>query len=158
GAVRQIDKSVPVYQVQSMDQMVTDAGSLRRFDLSLLGAFSGLALMLATIGVYAVMAYSVAQRTQEIGIRIALGAGARDVLMLILREGVKLALAGVIAGVIAAFLLRRVMANLVYGLDGSSPVIFSVVPLIIVVVIMLACSMPALRATKVDPIVALRNE
>jgi putative ABC transport system permease protein len=158
GAVGQIDKSVPVYQVQSMDQMVTDAGSLRRFDLSLLGAFSGLALMLATIGVYAVMAYSVAQRTQEIGIRIALGAGARDVLMLILREGVKLALAGVIAGVIAAFLLRRVMANLVYGLDGSSPVIFSVVPLIIVVVIMLACSMPALRATKVDPIVALRNE
>ncbi len=123
-----------------------------------LGRFRGLALMLAAIGVYAVMAYSVTQRTQEIGIRIALGARARDVLMLILREGVKLALAGVIAGVVAAFLLRRVTANLVYGLDGSSPVIFSVVPLMIVAVILLACYLPALRATKVDPMVALRNE
>ena len=158
GAVGQIDKSVPVYQVQSMDQLVADAGSLRRFDLSLLGSFSGLALMLAAIGVYAVMAYSVTQRTQEIGIRIALGARSKDVLMLILREGMKLALAGVIAGVVAAFLLRRVTANLVYGLDGSSPVIFSVVPLMIVAVILLACYLPALRATKVDPMVALRNE
>ena len=158
AAVADIDKSVPVYEVKSMDSMVADAGSLRRFDLSLLGTFSGLALALAAIGVYAVMAYSVTQRTQEIGIRIALGATSRDVLRLILSQGVRLALTGVAAGLIAALLLRRVMANLLYGLSAADPLIFSVVPLVIVAVTLLACYLPAYRATKVDPIVALRNE
>jgi putative ABC transport system permease protein len=158
AAVGEIDKSVPVYEVKSMDAMVSDAGSLRRFDLSLLGAFSGLALALAAIGVYAVMAYSVSQRTQEIGIRIALGARSKDVMMMILNQGVKLAVAGVAAGVIAALLLRRVVANLLYGLGSADPLIFSVVPLVIVAVILVACYLPAYRATKVDPMVALRNE
>jgi putative ABC transport system permease protein len=158
AAMADIDKSVPVYDVKSMDSMVSDAGSLRRFDLSLLGTFSGLALALAAIGVYAVMAYSVSQRTQEIGIRIALGARSRDVLYLILSQGARLAVAGVVAGVIAALLLRRVAANLLYGLGAADPVIFSVVPLLIVSVILLACYVPAYRATKVDPMVALRNE
>jgi putative ABC transport system permease protein len=147
-----------VYEVKTLDSMVSDAGSLRRFDLSLLGAFSGLALMLAAIGVYAVMAYSVSQRTQEIGIRIALGARSRDVLLLILNQGVRLALAGVVAGVIAALLLRRVVANLLYGLASADPLIFSIVPFVIVGVILVACYLPAYRATKVDPMVALRNE
>jgi predicted permease len=158
AAVANIDKNVPVYEVKSMDSMVSDAGSLRRFDLSLLGAFSGLALALAAIGVYAVMAYSVSQRTQEIGIRIALGARSKDVLLLILSQGVRLAVAGVAAGVIAALLLRRVVANLLYGLTSADPLIFSIVPLMIVAVILLACYLPAYRATKVDPMVALRNE
>jgi predicted permease len=158
GAVGEIDKSVPVFEVKTMDSMVADAGSLRRFDLSLLGMFSGLALILAAIGVYAVMAYSVSQRTQEIGIRIALGARSKDVLYLILSQGARLALAGVAGGVIAAFLLRRVVANLLYGLGSADPLIFSIVPLVIVSVILLACYLPAYRATKVDPMVALRNE
>ncbi len=158
AAVREIDKGVPVYEVKSMDAMVADAGSLRRFDLSLLGAFSGLALALAAIGVYAVMAYSVSQRTQEIGIRLALGARSKDVVRLILGQGVRLTAAGVIAGVIGALLLRRVVANLVYGLGSADPLIFSVVPLMMVSVIVLACYLPAYRATKVDPMVALRSE
>ena len=111
AAVSDIDKSVPVYGVQTMDAMVSDAGSLRRFDLSLLAMFSGLALASAAIGVYAVMAYFVSQRTQEIGIRIALGARSSDVLSLILNQGARLAFTGVAAGVIAALLLRRVMGE-----------------------------------------------
>lgn len=158
GAVAEIDKSVPVYEVKSMDSMVSDAGSLRRFDLSLLGMFSGLALVLAAIGVYAVMAYSVSQRTQEIGVRIALGARSRDVLYLILGQGARLAVTGVVAGVIAALLLRRVVANLLYGLGSADPLIFSTVPLLIVAVVLLACYLPAYRATKVDPMVTLRSE
>jgi putative ABC transport system permease protein len=158
AAVGEIDKNVPVFETKTMDSMVSDAGSLRRFDFSLLGMFSGLALMLAAIGVYAVMAYSVSQRTQEIGIRIALGARSRDVLYLILGQGAKLAVAGVVVGVVAAFLLKRVVANLLYGLTSADPLIFSVVPLGIVGVVLLACYLPAYRATKVDPMVALRSE
>ncbi len=156
AAVADVDKNVPVYEVKTLDSMVTDSGSLRRFDLSLLGMFSGLALALAAIGVYAVMAYSVSQRTKEIGIRIALGACSKDVLYLILRQGARLAFAGVVAGVLAALLLRRIMASLLYGLGATDPLIFSIVPLLIVLVILLACYLPAHRASKVDPIVALR--
>jgi len=158
AAIADIDKSVPVYEVKTMDAMVSDAGSLRRFDLSLLAMFSGLALALAAIGVYAVMAYSVSQRTQEIGIRIALGATTKDVLRLIINQGAKLAIAGVVAGVIAALLLRRVTANFLYGLSDADPLIFSFVPLLIVAVTLVACYLPAYRATKVEPMVALRNE
>jgi predicted permease len=158
AAVAEIDRGVPVYEVKSMNEMVSDAGSLRRFDLSLLGTFSGLALVLAAIGVYAVMAYSVSERTREIGIRIALGARSKDVVFLILKQGARLAVAGVVAGVIATLLLRRVVANLLYGLNGGDPLIFSAVPVLIVSVILLACYLPAYRATRVDPMIALRNE
>jgi putative ABC transport system permease protein len=158
AAVTAIDKSVPLYEVKTMDSMVSDAGSPRRFDLSLLGLFSGLALALTAIGVYAVMGYSVSQRTQEIGIRIALGATAKDVLRLILNQGAKLALTGVAAGVIAALLLRRIAENLLYGMSAADPLIFSIVPLLIVGVTLVACYLPAYRATKVDPMIALRNE
>jgi putative ABC transport system permease protein len=158
AAIADIDKSVPVYEVKTIDSMVSDAGSLRRFDLSLLAMFSGLALALAAIGVYAVMAYSVSQRTQEIGIRIALGATAKDVLRLIINQGAKLALTGVVAGAIAALLLRRITANFLYGLSAADPLIFSVIPALIVAVTLVACYLPAYRATKVNPMVALRNE
>jgi putative ABC transport system permease protein len=158
AAVAGVNKNVAVYEVKTMDSMVVDSGSLRRFDLSLLGVFSALALVLAAIGVYAVMAYSVAQRTKEIGIRIALGAHSRDVFRLILKQGARLAIAGVVIGVATAFFLRNLVASFVYGLSANDPVIISIVTSVVLLVILLACYLPARRATKVDPMVALRNE
>jgi putative ABC transport system permease protein len=158
AAVAAVNQNVPVYDVKTMDSLLADSGSLRNFDLSLLGAFSLLALSLAAVGVYAVMAYSVSQRTREIGIRIALGAHSQDVLGLILRQGARLAIAGSVIGVGGAFLLRKVMANLLYGLSANDPFVLSIVPCVMVLVILLACWLPARRATKIDPIVALRYE
>jgi putative ABC transport system permease protein len=158
AAVARVDNTVPAYEVKTMDELVADAGSLRRFDLSLLGTFSGLAMVLAAIGVYAVMAFSVTQRTREIGIRLALGAEARDVFLLILKQGALLAVIGSAIGLVAAYFLSAVMAGLVYGLSGNDPLILAVVPLIVIVVILLACYLPARRATRVDPMVALRYE
>src|SRR5271155_1069393 len=151
AGVADVNKNVAVYEVKTMDSMVMDSGSLRRFDLSLLGTFSALALVLAAIGVYAVMAYSVAQRTKEIGIRIALGAHSRDVFRLVLKQGARLAIAGVVIGVAAAFFLRNLMASFVYGLSANDPVIISIVTSVVLLVILLACYLPARRATKVDP-------
>ncbi len=158
AAVADVDRNVPVYETKTMESMLSDSGSLRRFDLSLLGMFSGLALALAAIGVYAVMAYSVSQRTKEMGIRMALGAQSKDVFGLILKQGTRLAMIGVGIGVVAAFFLRNIMASFVYGLSANDPVILSVVPLLVVSVVLLACYLPARRATKVDPLVALRYE
>ena len=158
AAVAAVDKNVAVYDVKTLDSMVMDSGSLRRFDLSLLATFSALALVLAAIGVYAVMAYSVSQRTKEIGIRIALGAHSRDVFRLILKQGAGLAMIGVVIGIVAAFFLRILMASFVYGLSPNDPVITSLVTSLVLLVILLACYLPARRATKVDPMVALRNE
>jgi putative ABC transport system permease protein len=158
AAAAAVDQNVPVYDVKTMDSMLADAGSLRNFDLSLLGAFSLLALSLAAVGVYAVMAYSVSQRTREIGIRIALGAHSRDVLRLILRQGAGLAIAGSLIGIAGAFLLRKIMASLLYGLSANDPLVLSTVPCVMVLVLLLACWLPARRAAKIDPIVALRSE
>jgi putative ABC transport system permease protein len=158
AAVAKVDPNIPVYGVESMDAMVADSGSLRNFDLTLLIAFSALALSLAAVGVYAVMAYSVTQRTQEIGVRIALGAHSRDILRLVLRQGVRLAVVGSILGVTGAFFLRRIMANLLYGLSRNDPVILLTVPFLMIFVVLLACWIPARRATKIDPLVALRYE
>lgn len=158
AAVAKVDPNIPVYGVESMDAMLADSGSLRNFDLTLLIAFSTLALSLAAVGVYAVMAYSVSQRTQEIGVRIALGAHSRDILRLVLRQGLTLAVAGSIFGVTGAFFLRKIMSNLLYGLSRNDPVILLSVPFVMVFVVLLACWIPARRATKIDPLVALRYE
>jgi putative ABC transport system permease protein len=158
AAVAAVNSDVPVYGVKTMESMVADSDSLRNFDLSLLGAFSFLALALAAVGVYAVMAYSVSQRTREIGIRIALGARSRDVLLLILRQGAGLAIAGSVIGVASAFLLRKIMASLLYGLSANDPLILCIVPCVMILVVLLACWLPARRATKIDPMVALHYE
>ncbi len=157
-AVAAVNAEVPVYDVKTMESMVSDSDSLRNFDLLLLGGFSFLALALAAVGVYAVMAYSVSQRTKEIGIRIALGARSRDVLRLILRQGAKLAIAGSLIGVGGAFFLRKIIVGFLHGLSANDPLILCVVPCVMILVILMACWLPARRATKIDPIVALRYE
>ena len=158
AAVASVSALVPVYDIKTMESMVADSDSLRDFDLLLLGGFSLLALGLAAVGVYAVMAYSVSQRTREIGIRIALGAHPRDVLRLILRRGARLAIVGSVIGVGAAFLLRKIMASLLYGLSANDPLVLCLVPCLMVTVIVFACWLPARKATKIDPMAALRRE
>jgi putative ABC transport system permease protein len=158
AAVAGVDANVPLYDVQTMDQMVADSGSLRRFDLSLLGGFSLLAVALAAIGVYGVMAYSVSQCTREIGVRMALGARSQDVLGLILRQGLRLALVGVVLGAAASILLRKVMASLLYGLSATDPIVLTIVPLGMILVVALACYLPARRAASLNPMTALRCE
>jgi putative ABC transport system permease protein len=157
-AVGDVDKTVPLYQVQTLEQMVSDAGSLRRFDMWLIGTFAGLALVLAAVGIYGVMAYSVSHRTREIGIRIALGAQQHTVLRLILGQGAKLALAGVAVGVAGALGLTQLMASLLFGVSARDWATFSVVPWIVLAMIMAGCYIPARRAAKLDPIAALRQE
>jgi putative ABC transport system permease protein len=158
AAVTEVNQKVPVYDLKSMDTMLADSGSLRNFDLTLLVAFSVFALGLAAMGVYAVMAYSVSQRTREIGVRIALGAHSRDILRLVLRQGARLAVAGSLIGVIGAFFLRKIMASFLYGLSSNDPVVLLIVPCVMVIVVLLACWVPARRATKIDPMMALHYE
>ncbi len=157
-AVAEVDKTIPVYQVKAVEEMLADAGSLRRFDMWLLGAFAGLALTLAAVGVYGVMAYLVAQRTREIGIRMALGARRADVMRMIVAHGARMAIAGVAAGVIGAFALTRIMASLLYQVSPTDLWTFFFVAAAVLVFILIACYVPSLRATRVDPNVALRCE
>jgi putative ABC transport system permease protein len=158
AAVGEVDKTVPVYLVQTMDQMVADSGSLRRFDMWLIGAFATLALLLAAIGIYGVMAYSVSQRTREIGIRMALGAQQGSVMQLIMGQGAKLAVAGVAIGLVGAFALTRVMASLLFGVSPRDLATFSVVPWIVLAMILAGCYIPARRAARLNPVTALREE
>ena len=158
AALADVDKSVPMYDVKSMEEMVAESGSLRRLNMWLIGAFAGLALTLAAIGIYGVIAYGVSQRTREIGIRIALGAQPRDVLRLILAQGAKLAFAGVIAGLVGALMLSSLMASLLFGVSPRDVATFSIVPWMVFILVLIGCYIPAWRATTVDPVVALRYE
>lgn len=158
AAVGEIDKTVPVFNVRTMDDLFADSGSERRFDMALLLSFAGLALVLSAIGVYGVIAYSVAQRTREIAIRMAVGAQRSDVLRMVLTQGAKLAFIGVVAGTIAALTLSKLMASLLYEVNPRDLLTFSTVPLILVLVILLACYIPARRAASVEPNSALRYE
>src|SRR6202035_1456895 len=148
AAVASVNSEVPVFGIKTLESMVDDTDSLRNFDLILLGGFSLLALTLAAVGVHAVMAYSVSQRTREMGIRMALGARSSDVLRLILQQGAKLAITGAVIGVAAAMILRKVMASFLYGLSANDPIVMPAVGCFMVLVVVLACWMPARRATR----------
>ena len=153
-----IDKDQPISGVATMKQLVGDSVSTRRTTLVLLGLFSALALILASIGIYGVISHSVAQRTHEIGIRLALGAQRGDVLHLILRQGAKIAGVGVATGIAASFGLTRLMANLLFSVSAADPVTFAAVACLLISVAMLACYIPARRTLRIDPMAALRHE
>jgi len=158
GAVASIDKNQPIFAISTMNQLVSDSLGTRRITLVLLGLFSALALVLAAIGIYGVISYSVAQRTHEIGIRMALGAQHKDVLHMILRQGAKFALAGVAIGVVESLGLTQLMSSLLFSVSAADPLTFAGVAILLVLVAMLACYIPARRALRVDPMVALRYE
>jgi len=156
--VAALDKDLPVTDIKPMEDVGAHALSSARFTFLLIGCFAGLALLLACVGVFGVMAYSVTQRTHEFGIRMALGAQQRDVLRMVLAQGAKLLMAGVFLGWIVAFSLARVMAGLLFGVRASDPWTFAGVSALLAVVTIAACVLPAQRAMKVDPIEALRYE
>ena len=137
---------------------MADRTAQRRLAVVLISVFAGSALLLAAVGIYGVMSYAVAQRTQEIGIRMALGAERRQVLHMVLRSGATLAVLGVAIGLVTAFGLARLMTSLLFQTSAADPPTFSVVPLLLAAVALVACYLPALRATRVDPMVALRYE
>jgi putative ABC transport system permease protein len=158
NAVWSIDKDQPVSNLRSMNEIVSEAVARQRFSTLLLGVFAGLALVLAAVGIYGVMSYSVAQRTREIGIRMALGAQRSDVLKLTIANSLKLVGTGLIIGLAAAFALTRVMASLLFGVSATDPITFATISLVLMSVALLASYIPALRATKVDPMVALHYQ
>ena len=157
-AIRGIDQTQPIYDLQPLDQLVAKSLGQRRFTLMLMVLFGVIALVLSAIGIYGVMAFAVTQRTQEIGIRMALGASALDVLKMVVGSGMFLAAIGVAVGLIGAFALTRLMASLLFGVSPTDLVTFGLVTAALLMVALLACYIPARRATKVDPLVALRYE
>jgi putative ABC transport system permease protein len=157
-AIAQIDRAQPIYDMLTLDQLVAKSLGQRRFTLMLMVLFGVIALVLSAIGIYGVMAFAVTQRTQEIGIRMALGASALDVLKMVVGSGMFLAAIGVVVGLIGAFALTRLMASLLFGVSPTDLVTFGFVTGGLLMVALLACYIPARRATKVDPLVALRYE
>jgi len=158
GAVRELDPTLPVYNLWSMNEVVSKSMVQPRFLALLLATFSGIALFLAAIGIYGVMAYSVAQRTQEIGVRMALGARPLHVLRLIFKQSLGMLLIGTVIGLAGAFALTRLMRTLLFEITATDPVTYASVIGILTVVALLACYIPARRAAKVDPLIALRYE
>ena len=157
-AVWSLDPSLPLTNVQTMEDAVFGSMARPRFLTLLLGAFGGLALVLAAVGTYGVMSYFVAERRREMGIRMALGAESGGVLLLVLRQSLKIAVAGLVIGVGAAFGLSRFVESWLYGVSAFDTVTFVAVPAILALVAMVACLVPAVRATRVDPIVVLKAE
>ncbi len=157
-AVNEVDRSVPVADVKTMDHVVSESITQPRFNLFLLGLFSAVAMLLSAAGIYGVTAYTVTQRTHELGIRIALGAQVGDVLKMILGQGMAVIGIGLIAGLAAAFGLMRLLRSLLFGVGENDPLTFAAITGVLVLVALIACYIPARRATKVDPLVALRAE
>jgi putative ABC transport system permease protein len=158
GQVSEMDKDLAVSRIATMDEMVSRSVAQPRFVLLLLGIFATLALVLASVGIYGVMSYSVTQRTHEIGIRVALGASSRDVVSLVVRQGLVLAVAGVGIGIGAAVGLTRVMEGLLFGVSATDPMTYIVISAVLGMVAVMASLIPARRASKVDPMIALRYE
>ena len=158
SAILAIDKDQAVHGVATLDELIGESIVVRRFLMLLLMVFAGMALILAAIGIYGVMSFVVTQRTKEIGIRIALGAQTRDVLAMVLRNGLVLAVIGVCIGLASAFVLTRLMSSLLFGVTTTDAATFALVPLGMIAVVLCACFLPARRASRVDPLVALRYE
>jgi predicted permease len=158
SAMRGVDANLPLAEIKTMEQVLSASLTDWRFHAILLGVFGGLALFISTIGIYGVISYSVAQRTHEIGVRMALGAARRDVVELVVGQGLKLALAGIAFGLVGAWALTRFLASLLFGVEPTDPLTFVGVCLILIVVALLASYLPARRAMRVDPMVALRYE
>jgi len=158
AAVLAIDPNMAIYNIKTMEKVVSDSIAQPRFNMVLLAIFAGLALILASVGIYGVMSYSVTQRTQELGVRMALGAQRRDIFSLVLKQGIILALIGVAIGLAGAIGLSKALASVLYGVSATDPVTFISVAVIMLAVALVACFFPARKATKVDPLTAMRYE
>jgi putative ABC transport system permease protein len=158
STLREIDPAVPLFDVRALDDLLSDSFGSRRFNMYLLGCFATAAAVLSCVGLFGVLAYLVAQRTRDIGIRLALGAGRRDVIAMIVGRGMTLALAGAVLGLIAAFGAARLMKSLLFSVAPWDPLTFAAVPALVCIVALIACYVPAQRASRVDPLSALRSE
>jgi putative ABC transport system permease protein len=156
--IKAFDPNQIIWRTQTLEQLLSTSVAPRRFNMLLLGIFAGVALVLAAVGLYGMMSYSVSWRTREIGIRMALGAKRADVLRLVVRQGMTMTLIGLALGLIGAFSISRVLRSLLYGVSSTDPLTFIAVSVVLLGVALLACLVPARRATRVDPIIALRTE
>jgi putative ABC transport system permease protein len=156
--IQSMDPNLTLAQVGTMEQALALAVSQPRFDTLLLALFAAIALLLAAVGIYGLIAYSVAQRTHEIGVRMALGAAQSDVVRMVVRQGASLAAIGIVIGLVGAFALTRLLKTMLFGIGVTDALTFTAAPLGIMIVVLLATFVPALRATRVSPVVALRYE
>jgi putative ABC transport system permease protein len=156
--VQDVDPALPVTAAQTLTETVSSSLSERRFSLEIVALFALTALLLAALGIYGVISYTVSERTHEIGIRRALGAQSSNLLRMILRQGLRLAVAGAIVGLLGALVVSRLMAGVLYGVAPTDPLTFALVALLLLIVAFAACYIPARRAISVDPLVALRHE
>ena len=156
--MKTVDSGVPVGQVRLLEDIVADSVAPQRLNMWLLVSFAVLAALLAAVGIYGVLAYSVTERTHEIGVRMALGASSKDVLRMVLVDGAKVTVSGVIAGIVGAFALTRLMSAILFNVSASDPLTFAGISVLIVLVSLLASYIPARKASRVDPMVALRCE
>jgi len=158
GAIKSVDPDQPAYAVRTMTEVLSQSLAIRWFNTVVLSLFAGSSLLLAMVGIYGVIAWTVRQRTREIGVRMALGAQRHAVLAVVLWNGLKLAAAGIVLGLIGAMMLTRLLRSLLFAVGPADPLTFTAVPLVLVSVALLACWLPARRAARIDPMVALRCE
>ena len=157
-AIGSLDRAVPVTQIQTMDDVIASANARPRFTLVLLATFAAVALSLAAVGIYGVISYAVSRRTHEIGVRMALGATPADVVRLIIEQGMTVVAGGIVAGLAGALLVARLMTTMVYGVRVTDPLTYGAVAALLGVIAVLASYIPARRATRIDPLVAMRTE
>jgi putative ABC transport system permease protein len=156
--VQSVDPTLPVFDAQTLNETVSASLAERRFSMEMVGLFALTALLLAGVGIYGVISYMVSERTHEIGIRLALGATSRNILSTVLKQGLRLAIAGAAVGLIGALIVTRLMAGLLYGVKPTDPLTFAGVAVLLIIVALLACYIPARRAIRIDPLAALRYE